>query len=114
LSRSAGILLTAYLRSENVSNILGSEFELSNNNLNPFYENNAAQEDKKMDILALCFNHLKLWIKSVQNSIEIIKPVMIASTGRHIAHTKHLQRNDITIVVVYRKIGFILVQFIFT
>jgi hypothetical protein len=83
-----------------VSNILGSEFKLSNNNLSPFYENNAAKEDQRQDIFALCFNYVKLWIKSVQNSIGIIKPVMIASTERHVAHTKHFQRNGIPIVVV--------------
>jgi hypothetical protein len=34
------------------------------------YEINAAKEDHKQDIIALCFNHLKLWIKRKENSIN--------------------------------------------
>jgi hypothetical protein len=83
-----------------ISNILGSVFKLINNNWIPFYENIAAKEDHKQDIIASSFNHLKILIESVENSIGIIKPVITASTGRHGAHTKHFQRNDIPIVVV--------------
>jgi hypothetical protein len=34
------------------------------------YESNAAKEDHKQDIIALCFIHLKLWFKEKENSIN--------------------------------------------
>jgi hypothetical protein len=83
-----------------INDIFGSIFGLSNNNLSPIYENNAAKEDNKQDIGALCFNHLKIWIERVENSIRIINPVIIALTGRRVVHTKYFQRNDIPIVAV--------------
>jgi hypothetical protein len=103
LSRSADTLLTAHLSSQNVSNILGSEFELSNNNLNLLYEkNDAAKEDHKQDIIPFYFNHFKLWNKSVQKFNQYHQTCygLIASTERYVAHPNHFQRNDILVVVV--------------
>ncbi len=56
-----------------INDNIGSVSELRSSNLNLLgllvrqdgylFEINAAKEDHKQDIIALCFNHLKLWIK---------------------------------------------------
>jgi hypothetical protein len=60
-----------------INNIIGPLFQLSNNNANSLsllvrrdgslYENNAAKEDHKQDIIAFS---VKLWIKNEENPIN--------------------------------------------
>jgi hypothetical protein len=95
-----------------INTSLGSAFKLSNSNSDPISvlvtqdgsldEINAAKEDHKQNIIALCSDHLQIWIKSEEKSISIFKPVIITSTGRQVALSKHFQRNGILILVVLR------------